>query len=59
MNEEELMDRKSALKKQILTLEWDKKMSQLNFGKGQQLEGYKKDLEAVESELVKIHTVEN
>ena len=51
MNEEELLERRSELKKDILTLEWDKKMSQINFGKTQRLEECKKELEKIETEL--------
>ena len=53
MNEEELLERRSDLRRKILTLEWDKKRSQLNFGKNQQLEECKKELENIENELVK------
>jgi hypothetical protein len=51
MNEEELLERKSELKRSILTMEWDKKRSQLNFSKNQNLEECKKELESVESKL--------
>jgi len=51
MNEEELLERKSELKRQILTMEWDKKKSQLNFGKTEQLKECKEELEKVEGKL--------
>jgi len=51
MNEAELVEKRSELKKKILVLEWDKKRSQLNFGKNNQLEEYKKELDTIESEL--------
>ena len=58
MNEEELLEKRSELKSKILILDWDKKMSQLNFGKNQHLEEYKKELEKIESELIKINPPE-
>ena len=60
MNEAELVEKRSELKKKILVLEWDKKRSQLNFGKNNQLEEYKKELETIENQLgiAKKETVE-
>ncbi len=59
MNEEELLEIRSDLRRKILTLEWDKKRSQLNFGKNQQLEECKKELENIENELVKTNQPES
>ncbi|MBT3464892.1 hypothetical protein HOD20_03850 [archaeon] len=39
--------RRSELKKQILTLEWDKKQRQINFSKQKMLEDYKKELDLI------------
>lgn len=60
MNEADLVEKRSELKKKILVLEWDKKRSQLNFGKNNQLEEYKKELETIENQLgiAKKETVE-
>jgi len=51
MNEEELVERRSELKSKILTLNWDLKRSQLNSGKSQQLEEFKKELAEIEGKL--------
>jgi len=46
---EDLIEKKSELRKKIMTLEWDKQRNQINFGKTQQLEECKKELEELES----------
>ncbi len=51
MNREELLERKSELKRKILTMDWDKKRSQLTFGKDQQLKECKEKLEKIENGL--------
>jgi hypothetical protein len=48
---DELLERKSELKKKILIMEWDKKRSQLNFGHTTRLEELKKELSDVEEKL--------
>ena len=50
-NKDELLDTKSDLKRKILTLEWDKKRSQITFAKNTQLEECQKELERIEAEL--------
>ena len=47
MENKDLEDRKSELKKKIITLEWDKKRNQINFSKKLILEKYKKELEEI------------
>lgn len=51
MDEPELIEKRAELKKKVLILEWDKKRSQINFGKIKQLEEYKKEIEIIESQL--------
>jgi len=51
MSKEDLMDKKSELRKKILTLKWDKEQNQIGFAKTNQLEECKKELEMVEAEL--------
>ncbi len=51
MDEPELIEKRAELKKKVLVLEWDKKMSQINFGKSRQLEEYKKEIDVIESQL--------
>ena len=48
---EELIERRSELRKTISVLEWDKKLSQLNFSKEHILEESKKELEDIEKML--------
>ena len=48
---DELVERRSELRKRILTLEWDKERNQLNFGKNQQLDKLKEDLKKIENSL--------
>lgn len=49
--QEDLVDKKSELKKQILTLKWDKKQNQIGFAKAKLLDDCTKELEKVEAEL--------
>lgn len=51
MDKPELIEKIAELKKKVLILEWDKKRSQINFGKNKQLEEYKKEIEAIENKL--------
>lgn len=51
MDEPELIEKRAELKKKVLILEWDKKRSQINFGKIKQLEEYKKEIETIENQL--------
>ena len=44
----DLIEKRSELKKKIMTLEWDRQRNQINFGKTRQLEEYKKELEELE-----------
>jgi len=46
---EDLIERASQLRKRIMTLEWDKKRNQINFGRTRQLEEYKKELEEIDA----------
>lgn len=46
----DLIEKRSELRKKIMTLEWDRKRNQLNFGKTWQLEECKKELEELESD---------
>lgn len=52
--EKELLDRKSNLKRKILTLEWDKKLRQINFSKNRQLEDYKKELKEIQNKIKQV-----
>ena len=45
------IERISELKRSIMTLEWDKQRNQINFGKTQQLEDYKKELVELEAKI--------
>ena len=40
------------LKRKIMTLEWDKKLRQINFAKSNLLEGYKKQLSEIEEQTM-------
>jgi len=51
MDDKELIERKSELKKKILTLEWDKGRSHLVFNKNNKLEEYKKELEEIDKKI--------
>lgn len=51
MDEPELIEKRAELKKRVLILEWDKKRSQINFGKSKQLDEYKKEIETIENQL--------
>jgi len=50
MEKEELNEKISELKKKIMTLEWDRQRNQINFGKTQQLNEFKKELEKLEKQ---------
>ncbi len=47
----DILERRSELKKSILTLEWDKNLRQINFSKNSLLEDYKKELAEIEAGL--------
>ena len=53
MEEPKLVEEISELRRKIMTLEWDKKRNQLNFGKNKHLEKLKEDLEKLNSNLQK------
>jgi hypothetical protein len=48
---QELIERRSELRRSISTLEWDKKLGQLNFSKESILEESKKQLEDIDIKL--------
>ena len=51
MLNEELIEERSELRKKVLTLEWDKRLRQINFSKNSMLEEYKKQLSDIEVKL--------
>jgi len=57
MNEEALLEKRSELRRSIQIMDWDKKRSQLNFSKGEQLKECKKELENVENALKDVSSV--
>lgn len=48
-----LIEKRSELRQKIMTMEWDKKLNQINFSKEQMLKDYKKELEEIELALNK------
>ena len=54
---EQLIEKKSELRRTIFTLEWDKKLSQLNFSKEHILEESKKELAEIEEKLKWINSI--
>ncbi|PIY60040.1 hypothetical protein COY95_03875 [Candidatus Woesearchaeota archaeon CG_4_10_14_0_8_um_filter_47_5] len=48
---QELLRKKSELKRKILTLEWDRKHRQIHFSLKEKLDAYKKELEALNAQL--------
>lgn len=48
---EELIEKRSELRRTISVLEWDKRLSQLNFSKEKILEDSRKELEDIEKKL--------
>ena len=49
--DEELAEQCKELKSKIITLEWDKKLRQINFSKNSLLEQYKKQLSDIEAKI--------
>ena len=49
--DENLVRKRSELKRKLSPLEWDKKLNQINFAREMELNVYKKELEAVEKEI--------
>jgi hypothetical protein len=51
--DETLVEQMQNLRKKIMTLEWDKKLRQINFSKNTLLEEYKQQLTEIEDKLKK------
>jgi hypothetical protein len=51
--DETLVDQMQNLRKKIMTLEWDKKLRQINFSKNTLLEEYKQQLTEIEDKIKK------
>ena len=48
---DEIIKRKEELKRKILTLEWDKKLNQINYAKESKLKQFKEELKGIEDKL--------
>jgi len=49
--DENLIIRRTELKRKLLPLEWDKKLKQINFARDMELTAYRLELENIEKEI--------
>ena len=49
--DENLLNRRTELRRKLFPLEWDKKLKQINFARDMELTAYKQELENIEKEI--------